>query len=37
MLKKVYGDAWWVDLDRIDGEIVALLAKGDARRPSGSS
>jgi hypothetical protein len=30
MLKKVYGDAWWVDLDRIDGEIVALLAKGDA-------
>jgi hypothetical protein len=25
MLKKVYGDSWWVDLDRIDGEIVALL------------
>ena len=30
MLKKVYGDSWWVDLDRIDGEIVALLARGEA-------
>jgi hypothetical protein len=29
MLKKVYGDSWWVDLDRIDGEIEALLARGD--------
>lgn len=25
MLRKVYGDSWWVDLDRIDAEIVALL------------
>jgi hypothetical protein len=30
MLKKVYNGAWWVDLDRIDGEIVALLERGDA-------
>jgi hypothetical protein len=30
MLKRVYGDAWWVDLDRIDGEIVALLEEGEA-------
>lgn len=42
MLRKVYGDStyraadapwrWqpWVDLDRIDGEIVALLARGEA-------
>jgi hypothetical protein len=30
MLKKVYGDSVWVDLDRIDGEIVALLARGEA-------
>jgi hypothetical protein len=30
MLKKVYGDSWWVDLDRIDGEIQALLARGEA-------
>ena len=25
MLKKVYGDSWWVDRDRIDAEIVELL------------
>jgi hypothetical protein len=25
MLKKVYGDSWWVDLDRIEDEIEALL------------
>lgn len=25
MLRKVYGDSWWIDLDRIDAEIVALL------------
>lgn len=25
MLRRVYGDSRWVDLDRIDGEIVALL------------
>jgi len=40
MLRKVYGDAatapkgaqWvpWIDLDRIDGEIVALLSEGEA-------
>lgn len=30
MLKRVYGDAWWVDLDRIEGEIEALLARGEA-------
>lgn len=27
MLKRVYGDSWWVDLERIDEEIVALLAR----------
>lgn len=25
VLKHVYGDSWWVDLDRIDAEIEALL------------
>lgn len=30
MLKRVYGDSWWVDKERIDGEIVALLARGEA-------
>lgn len=30
MLKRVYGDSHWVDLDRIDSEIVALLARGEA-------
>jgi hypothetical protein len=30
MMKKVYGDSYWVDLDRIDGEILALLADGEA-------
>lgn len=30
MLKHVYGDSWWVDVDRIDGEIVSLLARGEA-------
>lgn len=30
MMKAVYGDSWWVDLDRIDGEIVALLDDGEA-------
>lgn len=29
MLKKVFGDSWWVDLDRIDGGIQALLARGE--------
>lgn len=31
MLKKVYGDSWWVDLDRIDGDIVALLDRDPAQ------
>lgn len=30
MLKKVYGDSWWVDLDRIELGIEALLARGEA-------
>lgn len=30
MLRKVYGDSWWVDIDRVDSEIAALLARGDA-------
>lgn len=31
MMKKVYGDSWWVDLDRIDGEIQALLQRDPAQ------
>jgi hypothetical protein len=31
MIKKVYGDSWWVDPDRIDGEIVALLPRDPAQ------
>lgn len=33
-LKLVYGDSWWVDLDRIDAEIEALLPRdpGQAER-----
>lgn len=30
MLKRVYDDSWWVDRDRIDSEIVALLHRGEA-------
>jgi len=30
MLRKVYGDSWWVDLDRIESEIQALLARSEA-------
>jgi hypothetical protein len=30
MLKNVYGDSYWVDLDRIDAEIEALLARDEA-------
>jgi len=30
-LRQVYGDAWWVDLDRIDGEIRALLPRDPAQ------
>lgn len=31
MLRKAYGDAWWVDLDRIDAEIEALLDRDPAQ------
>jgi hypothetical protein len=30
VMKAVYGDSWWIDLDRIDGEIMALLEEGEA-------
>jgi hypothetical protein len=30
-LKLVYGDSWWVDIDRIDGEIVSLLDRDPAQ------
>lgn len=29
VLKQVYGDSWWVDLDRIEDEIDALVSHGD--------
>lgn len=29
MMRKVYGDSWWIDLDRIDAEIISLLDQGD--------
>jgi hypothetical protein len=31
VLRKVYGDSWWVDLDRIDGECEALMARDPAQ------
>jgi hypothetical protein len=31
MLKKVCRDSWWVDLDRIDSEIAALLPRDPAQ------
>lgn len=31
MLRNVYGDSWWVDLDRVDGEIEALLPRDPAQ------
>jgi hypothetical protein len=31
MLKRVYGDSWWVDLDRVDEEVVALLERDPAQ------
>jgi len=31
MLKKVYGDSWWVDLDRVSVEIEALLHRDPAQ------
>jgi hypothetical protein len=30
-LRSVYGDSWWVDLDRVDSEIVALLPRDPAQ------
>lgn len=30
-LKIVYGDSWWVDLDRVDAEIVSLLRRDPAQ------
>jgi hypothetical protein len=29
ILRAVYGDSWWVDLDRIDAEAVELLDRGE--------
>jgi hypothetical protein len=31
MLRKVYGDSWWVNLDRIDAEIEALIKRDPAQ------
>jgi len=31
MLKRVYGDSWWVELDRIEEEIEALLPRDPAQ------
>jgi hypothetical protein len=31
MLRKVYGDSWWVDLDRVETEVVALLERDPAQ------
>jgi hypothetical protein len=28
-MKIVYGDSWWVDLDRVDAEVVELLDRGE--------
>lgn len=30
-LKIVYGDSWWVDLDRVDAEIVSMLKRDPAQ------
>lgn len=30
VIKAVYGDSWWVNPERIDAEVEALLAQGDA-------
>jgi hypothetical protein len=30
MMRRVYGDSWWVDLDRVDSEVVALIEDGEA-------
>ncbi len=29
VLKAVYGDSWWIDLDRIDAEAEELISRGD--------
>jgi hypothetical protein len=31
MLRRVYGDSWWIDLDRIDDEVVSLLERDPAQ------
>jgi hypothetical protein len=31
MLRKVYGDSWWIDLDRIDEEVVSLVDRDPAQ------
>ncbi len=31
MLTRVYGDSWWIDFERIDGEVVALLDRDPAQ------
>lgn len=28
-LRKVYGDSWWIDLDRIEADVLELIAKGE--------
>lgn len=30
-MRHVYGDSWWVDLDRVDSEVVALLDRDPAQ------
>lgn len=30
MFRRVYGNSWWIDFDRIDAEVVALVDQGDA-------
>jgi hypothetical protein len=32
MYPRVYGDSWWIDFDRIDSEVQALIAKGEAQQ-----
>ena len=31
MLRKVYGDSWWIDLDRLESEMLALLLRDPAQ------
>lgn len=30
MYRKVYGNSWWIDFDRVDAEVIALIDQGDA-------